>query len=251
MNDSPAAIILAAGKGTRMKSDLPKVVHSVAGEPMVRWVVRACRDAGCDRIIVVVGHRQELVREALSAEPVEFAVQSAQLGTGHAVQQAQPALAGRAGDVIVLAGDGPLVRAESLHALLNHHRTSKAGATLATAEIEDPTGYGRIIRDNAGRFLGVVEHKDASETQHAIREINPSVYCFDAAALFAALARVTRSAGGEFYLTDAPALIAQTGADIEAVRSLTPEEAVSINTPEELATADRLLRARQARAGAA
>lgn len=251
MNDSPAAIILAAGKGTRMKSDLPKVVHAVAGEPMVRWVVRACRDAGCDRIIVVVGHMQELVREALAGEPVEFVVQAAQLGTGHAVRQAQPALAGRTGDVIVLAGDGPLIRAESLRALRDHHRAVGARATLATAEIEDPTGYGRIIRDDAGRFLGVVEHKDATQAQRAVREINPSVYCFDADALFAALERVERSAGGEFYLTDAPALIAGAGAVIDAVRSLTAEEAVSINTPEELANVDRLLRSRLARAGAA
>lgn len=234
-----------------MKSDLPKVVHAVADEPMVRWVVRACRDAGCDRVIVVVGHRQELVRGALSDVPVEFVVQAEQLGTGHAVQQAEPALAGSAGDVIVLAGDGPLVRADALRALIEQHRAVRADATLGTAEIDDPTGYGRILRDSAGRFLGVVEHKDATEAQRSIREINPSVYCFGARALFSALASVTRSATGEFYLTDAPALIAAAGGVIDAVRSLTPDEAVSINTPEELATADRLLRARLSRAGAA
>ena len=252
MDSTLVAIILAAGKGTRMQSDLPKVVHEVAGAPMVSWVVRACRDAGCARVIVVVGHRDDLVRGALTAEPgVEFVMQVEQLGTGHAVQQAEQTLEGFTGDVLVLAGDGPLVRVEALEALVAQRRASGAAATLATAEVDDPTGYGRILRDADGAFLGVIEHNDANDAQRAIREINPSVYCFSAPELFAALARVGRTGSkGEFYLTDAPALLADAGARIDAIKTLGADEAISINTPEQLAEVDRVLRARLARAGA-
>ena len=235
-----------------MGSDLPKVAHPVAGEPMATWVVRACRAAGCDRIIIVVGYRRDTVRASLAGEPaVEFVEQQEQLGTGHAVQQARPVLDGFTGDVLILAGDGPLIRGESLRRLVEHHRTTGSAATLATAEVDDPAGYGRILRDPSGSFLGVVEHANATDEQRAIREINPSVYCFRANDLFTALDRVGRDpASGEFYLTDAPAVLAGSGARIDAVRSLSAEEALSINTPTQLAEVDAILRARQSRAGA-
>lgn len=251
MDSSLVAIILAAGKGTRMASDLPKVVHPVADAPMVAWVARACREAGCARIILVVGHRQELVREIFRDDAsIEFAVQDEQLGTGHAVQCAEDALTGFVGDVIVLAGDGPLVRPESLRALVEHHRGANAAATLATAVIDGPKGYGRILRDSNGAFTGVVEEKEATDAQRAIHEINPSVYCFRSGDLFRALGKVKRSeTSGEYYLTDVPALLSDEGERIDAVNSLQPDEALSINTPEQLQDVDRILRSRLSVAG--
>lgn len=232
-----------------MASDLPKVVHPVADAPMVVWVVRACLEAGAGRILVVVGHREELVREALTeqapAGTVEFVVQQEQLGTGHAVQCAAPQLENFSGDVVVLAGDGPLVRPEAIRALVERRRGAGASGVLATAIVDDPTGYGRIVRDSGGAFLGVVEEKEASPEQRHIHEINPSIYCFLARDLFPALAEVRRSvASGEYYLTDVPALLSRKGQRIDAVNSLQSDEALSVNTPEQLEEVDRLLRAR-------
>ncbi len=246
MDSSLVAIILAAGKGTRMASDLPKVVHAVADAPMVSWVAKACRDAGCSRVILVVGHRQELVREIFDGDDsIEFVTQDEQLGTGHAVQCVEAALKGFDGDVIVLAGDGPLVRPEALKSLVEHHRRAKASATLATAVVDEPAGYGRILRDSDGAFSGIVEHKEATDAQRSINEINPSVYCFKADEMFTALSNVKRSgASGEYYLTDVPALLAAEGKHIDAVNSLDADEALSINTPEQLQVVDGILRSR-------
>lgn len=250
----PIAIILAAGKGTRMKGELPKVVYPVGGRPMVCAVVDACREAGCGRIVVVVGYRQDLVREALAGQPgVEFAVQDRQLGTGHAVLCAQDVV-GDGGDeprdVFVLCGDGPLIRAATLRTLLARHRESGAAATLATAVIDDPTGYGRVVRDAAGRFQAIVEHKNATEEQRAIREVNPSYYCFRQGDLFSALERVERNpVSGEYYLTDTLELLLAEGKRVEVVPAVPPEDVLSINTPEELALVDRIYRSRPAAAG--
>jgi bifunctional UDP-N-acetylglucosamine pyrophosphorylase/glucosamine-1-phosphate N-acetyltransferase/UDP-N-acetylglucosamine pyrophosphorylase len=243
----PVALILAAGKGTRMKGDLPKVVHPVGGRPMVCAVVEACLEAGCGRVVVVVGYKQELVREALAAYPqVEFAVQDQQLGTGHAVLCAEAAVGkDLAGPVVVLAGDGPLIRAQTLRMLLKKHRDANAAATLATAVIDDPAGYGRIVRDSSGRFTGIVEHKNATEAQRRIREVNPSYYCFDAAELFAALREVDRNpASGEYYLTDTLGLLLNEGKRVEVAPGVPAEDVLSINTPEDLAIVDRMFRAR-------
>jgi len=250
---APAAIILAAGKGTRMNSDLPKVAHEAAGAPLALWVARACAEAGCGRIILVVGHQQEVVRaifERAAGEfedvAIEFVVQEEQHGTGHATQCAQPALAGFEGDVFVLVGDGPLVRASTLAALHDRHRKAGADATLATARLDDPAGYGRIVRDESGVFAGIVEEKDATDAQKRIDEINPSIYCFRAPALFDALGRVKRSgASGEYYLTDAPAILQESGGVVEVVDAASAEDAMSVNTPEQLAMVDRALRERQ------
>lgn len=241
----PAAIVLAAGKGTRMKADLPKVVHEVGGRPMVCAVVDACLDAGCSRVVAVVGYRQELVRAALAGyDRVEFALQEPQLGTGHAAQCAEPLVRGVT-EVLVLAGDGPLVRASTLTAILERHRAAGAAATLATSVIDDPTGYGRIVRDAAGRFREIVEHKNATAEQRRIREVNPSYYCFDRAALFGALKRVERNqASGEFYLTDVLGVLLASGARVEVVPAVPPEDVLSINTPEELDVVDALFRDR-------
>lgn len=235
-----------------MGSDLPKVLHEVGGRPMVSIVVDACREAGVGRVIVVVGPRERggrLARLALAGAGVEFAEQPEQLGTGHAVQCAAPVL--NAGslprDVFVLCGDGPLVRAETLREIAARHAETGADVTLATAVVEDPGGYGRIVRDGDGRFAAIVEHKAASEEQRGIREINPSYYLFRTEALLRALPRVQRSAAaGEYYLTDVPGLLLADGGKVEVVEAAGPEDALSINTPEELARVDEIYRGRAA-----
>jgi bifunctional UDP-N-acetylglucosamine pyrophosphorylase/glucosamine-1-phosphate N-acetyltransferase len=258
--NAPIAIILAAGKGTRMRSDLPKVVHPVGGRPMVCAVVDACRDAGCQRIVLVVGYKQEVVRELMAQQGaawsrgIEYAEQLEQLGTGHAVRSAEHLFANQLGsngaaagrhDVFVLAGDGPLIRADTLRTLLDLHRRTSAGATLATALIDDPTGYGRIVRDAQGRLQKIVEHKECSPEQLAIREVNPSYYCFDLATLFATLAEVKRNPqSGEYYITDVPAMLLSTGRRVEVIDAVPPQDVLSINTPEQLAEVDAIYRAR-------
>lgn len=246
------AIILAAGKGTRMKSDLPKVVHPVGGRPMVCAVVDACFDAGCERVVAVVGYKQEVVREALAGygSRVQYAVQHEQLGTGHAVQSAAPFFAAQAQhpghECLVLCGDGPLIRPQTIRTMLRIHRDARAAATLATAVIDDPTGYGRIARDPEGRFRAIVEHKNCTPEQLRIREVNPSYYCFDTQALFSALARVTRNpASGEYYLTDVPGLLLQDARRVEVIEAVPPEDVLSINTLEDLARVDTIFLSRR------
>jgi bifunctional UDP-N-acetylglucosamine pyrophosphorylase/glucosamine-1-phosphate N-acetyltransferase len=262
VSPSPAAIVLAAGKGTRMKSDLPKVLHPAAGEPMVRHVVDALREIGASPIVLVVGHGAELVREAFSRPEdadLRFALQAEQLGTGHAVQCGLSALASEEidRDLVVLCGDGPLVRGRTLAALLEAHRSSGAAATLATSRVADPTGYGRIARDERGRFRAIVEHADASESERAIDEINPSVYAFRGGTLASALPRVGRgNAKGEIYLTDVFSLLLADEAAgslpspaVEVVPAVPPEEVLSVNDPVQLAEVDRILRDRAASEG--
>ncbi len=243
-----SAIILAAGKGTRMASDLPKVCHPVGGRPMVCAVVDACLDAGCERVVAVVGYKQELVREALATyDAVEYAVQDEQLGTGHAVRCAEGAFEGDAdSDVFVLCGDGPLIRAETLTTVLDRHRETGAAATLATSVIGDPDGYGRVVRAADGSFERIVEQKNATESELAIREINPSYYCFDTGALFETLAGVGRNpTTGEYYVTDVPAMLKGAGRRVEVLDAVPPQDVLSINTLEHLAEVDRIYRARQ------
>jgi UDP-N-acetylglucosamine diphosphorylase/glucosamine-1-phosphate N-acetyltransferase len=252
--NQPSAIILAAGKGTRMQSDLPKVCHPVGGRPMVCAVVDACLEAGCEKIVLVVGYRQELVRDAVAeyGDKVQFAVQDEQHGTGHAVGCAADLFEherGEAGhEVFVLCGDGPLIRADTLASVLETHRSAGAAATLATSVIDDPDGYGRIVRDEAGRFVGIVEQKNATDEQLAIHEVNPSYYCFDCQALFSTLEAVERdSASGEYYLTPVPSMLGQAGAVVEVIEAVPPEDVLSINTLENLAEVDRVFRGRRVR----
>lgn len=248
-----SAIILAAGQGTRMRSDLPKVAHEVAGKPIVRWVAEACAAAGCDRVVVVVGYKQEIVRgamEGFAGADVAFVEQSEQLGTGHAVMVCRDAFAsglegGGSGDVFVLAGDGPLIRAETLGVLHGRHTGAGASATLATSRLEDPSGYGRIVRDGAGGFERIVEQKNATEAELRIDEVNPSYYCFGVSALFDALASVGRdSVSGEYYVTDVPRILLERGDVVEVIDAVPAEDVLSINTPEQLAEVDRVMRGR-------
>lgn len=247
---SLTAIVLAAGKGTRMNADLPKVCFPVGGRPMVCAVVDACLDAGCERVVAVVGYKREAVESALApyGSRVTFAHQAEQLGTGHAVLSAADHFhdAGPSDTAFVLCGDGPLIRGETLGRLLELHRSAAAAATLATSVIPDATGYGRIVRDAAGRFAAIVEHKNASEAQRAIREVNPSYYCFNTRGLFDALQRVRRDpVSGEYYITDVPGLMLASGGRVEVIAAVPPEDILSINTPEQLAEVDRLYRARR------
>jgi UDP-N-acetylglucosamine diphosphorylase/glucosamine-1-phosphate N-acetyltransferase len=251
-----SVIVLAAGKGTRMKSDLPKVMHPALGRPMVEWVVDAARAVGCSPVVLVVGHGAEVVRGHFEGRPgVEFVTQMPQLGTGHAVDMARPLFErGMLGEeTLVLCGDGPLIRAHTLQALLATHRESGAAATLATAVIPDPSGYGRIERDAHGRFARIVEQKDATPAQLALREVNPSYYCFRTADLFDALRRVTnQNASGEYYITDVFELLLRDGKRVSVVDAVPPEDVLSVNTPEQLAEVSAILASRNAApAGAA
>ena len=211
---SQAAIVLAAGKGTRMRSDLPKVLHPVCGLPMVEHVVRALRGAGVGRVIVVVGHGGEAVQAALGGS-VEYAWQHEQLGTGHAVRCAAEALAGFEGTIVVASGDTPLVDADTMAGLLGAHEES--ALTVATAILENPTGYGRIVRDAAGKPVRIVEQKDATPEQRVIHEVNAGLYAFDAATLFRLLPTLkNENAQGEYYLTDLVAMVAADGLTLSA-----------------------------------
>ncbi len=242
------AIILAAGKGTRMNSDLPKVLHPVADRPMVDWVVDACEAVGCSRIVVVIGHQGDKVREALAdRDNCVFVEQTQQLGTGHAVMMAEPLYKNpQAKDILVLCGDGPLIRTTTLDQMLAAHRDGKAAATLATSILPDATGYGRIVRNAAGQFERIVEQKDATPDQRqSIREVNPSYYCFDAAALFDSLHKIdNKNANGEYYITDVFEVLLRGGKRVAVIDAVPPQDVLSINTPQQLAEVDQVLRQR-------
>lgn len=245
------AIILAAGKGTRMESDLPKVCHPVGDRPMVCAVVDACFDAGCSRVVVVVGYKQELVREALASygDKIEYAVQHEQLGTGHAVVSAMDAfpLDQRADtDVFVLCGDGPLIRTSTLATMLDRHQSTGTDATLATSKIDDPDGYGRIVRDGDDRFERIIEQKNASEDELKLNEVNPSYYCMNAGAMFEALKGLSRNElTGEYYITDVFEHLLNDGKRVEVISAVPAEDILSINTLEHLAQVDAIYRSRQ------
>jgi len=199
-----AAIILAAGKGTRMKSDLVKVMHPLGEKPMISWPVMAARSAGAGRIVVVVGHQAETVREYFATEEgLEFALQEEQLGTGHAVGCAARFFSGFKGRVLILCGDVPLIRAATLQSLLSVHEEHRATVTVLTAHMDNPHGYGRVVKGEGGDVLRIVEEKDATKEERAISEINSGIYCVEAEFLFAAVAALNSdNAQGEFYLTD-------------------------------------------------
>jgi UDP-N-acetylglucosamine pyrophosphorylase len=241
--DSALAIVLAAGKGTRMKSDLPKVLVPVSGRPMVRYVIDALRKADVTRTVVVVGYRAELVREELAGETrLSFVEQHEQLGTGHAVMMCRDELAAYRGPVLIVAGDSPLLQASSVRKLLAEFNTGNYACLLGTVEREDPTGYGRILRDAAGDFTGIVEEKDATDAQRAIREVNVSTYVFDSTELLSALECLTdQNAQGEYYVTDCPAILLAAGKKVQALKVLQPCEALGINSVEELAIVEREL----------
>jgi bifunctional UDP-N-acetylglucosamine pyrophosphorylase / glucosamine-1-phosphate N-acetyltransferase len=236
------ALILAAGEGTRMKSELPKVAHALLGVPMVSYVVDAAREAGCDRVVVVTGHRAEMVEELLGE--VECVRQDRQLGTGHAVMCAREVL-DASGSLLVLSGDSPLIRAETIAALVAAREEANAAVVLLTAHLGDPTGYGRIVRDSEGNVASIVEQKDCTPVQCSIDEVNTGTYCFDAAALFEHLDRLsTDNAQGEFYLTDMVSLFVAEGLGVTAIAVDDPLEMLGVNSRVQLAEATKALQRR-------
>ncbi len=250
-HQQPMAVVLAAGKGTRMGSDLPKVVHEAAGRPLVRWVVDALRAAGIGDVIVVVGHRAELVEASLAdVSGLSFAIQRQQRGTGDAVAAAAAAIESRIAEnrrrpVVIVCGDSPMLRPESVRGLLARFADSNASCLLGTAVTADPQGLGRIVRDQAGRFLRIVEQKDATPEERAIREVNMSTYVFAAEDLLQALSRLDNSnASGEYYLTDCPGILLGEGHLVDALACLDSSESLSVNTPEQLAEVAEALRRR-------
>ncbi|HHV57112.1 MAG TPA: bifunctional UDP-N-acetylglucosamine diphosphorylase/glucosamine-1-phosphate N-acetyltransferase GlmU [Firmicutes bacterium] len=239
-----AAVILAAGKGTRMKSKRPKVLHEVCGRPLVAYVVEAARAAGAAEVVLVINHEMNAVRELFGPD-VKYAYQKEQLGTGHAVLAARPALSAASGDVLVLCGDTPLLSGELLQALVTRHREGAAAATVLTAELKDPTGYGRVVRDAAGEVEAIVEERDAAPAVKALREVNTGSYCFAAAPLFAALDEVGReNAQGEYYLTDVLGILRRGGRRVLALAAPEPALTQGINNRVQLAEAEAFLRDR-------
>ncbi|MBM7866388.1 bifunctional UDP-N-acetylglucosamine diphosphorylase/glucosamine-1-phosphate N-acetyltransferase GlmU [Heliobacterium gestii] len=238
------AVVLAAGKGTRMKSRQPKVLHAVAGQPMICHVLDALADCGVAQPVVVVGHGGEAVQQCLG-DRARYAWQQEQLGTGHAVMMARPEVSEEVETVMVLCGDTPLLTGATLAALWETHEKTGAMGTVLTAVIGEPKGYGRILRDDAGHVAAIVEEKDADENQKAIREINAGTYCFDRAALFAALDAITpANAQGEYYLTDVLAIFRRQGGRV-AAHTLTDErEILGINSRSQLAEAEAVLQDR-------
>jgi bifunctional UDP-N-acetylglucosamine pyrophosphorylase/glucosamine-1-phosphate N-acetyltransferase len=238
-----ATIILAAGQGTRMKSELPKVLHPIAGRPMVSHAIDATLALGGARPALVVGYRADLVRQTIG-DRVDYVVQSEQLGTGHAVMQARAAIEGRGDDVLVLYGDTPFIGVETLRAMLDEHVRAGATVTLLTFRPADPLRFGRIVRGESGGVVDIVEFKEATPDQLAIREVNSGILCFKASWLWSHLDRLQPKHGhGEYYLTDLVALAAAEGQTI-AAREAPAEEVVGIDDRARLAWAERLMRDR-------
>ena len=242
----PVAILLAAGHGKRMKSERAKVLHEVCGQPMIQYVVEAARGAGARSIIVVVGYGADQVRDSLAHEPdVHFATQERQLGTGDAVRACRPLLQGYEGPALVLVGDEPLLRPGPLADLLGRQEKDHLACLLGTAILPDPTGFGRILRDAAGRFLRIVEERDCTPEERAIREVNPSCYVFGLPGLWDALDKLTTSnAQGEYYLTDAPAWLESMGRKVVASAVLEPDDILGVNTRQHLAQAHAIMQMR-------
>jgi bifunctional UDP-N-acetylglucosamine pyrophosphorylase/glucosamine-1-phosphate N-acetyltransferase len=244
-----AAVILAAGKGTRMKSATAKVLHQLSGKPLAWFAVRAALDAGAAPVVVVVGHQAAEVEASLRAAwpgaPLRFALQAEQKGTAHAVLAAKPALRGVRGPVAILSGDVPLLSAATLRRVVAARGRSRAPLALATMALAEPRGYGRVLRDGRGRPVRIVEEKDASDAERGIQEVNAGLYCADAAFLWRALARVgSKNAQGEFYLTELVALAARRAPAVAI--EVEPLEASGVNDREELARAGQVLQRRRA-----
>jgi bifunctional UDP-N-acetylglucosamine pyrophosphorylase/glucosamine-1-phosphate N-acetyltransferase len=247
-NMNRMAIVLAAGQGKRMKSQFYKVLHPVCGKPMAQHVLDAVRLASCGRVVVIVGHGAQAVRETLVG-PAEFALQAEQLGTGHAVLQAGPLIAGEDGSTLVICGDTPLITPETIEAMMGLHEREGAAATVLTAIVPDPAGYGRVVRGTDGSVLRIVEHKDCTAEEAQIREINTGTYCFDNRLLFEALAEVKNdNAQGEYYLTDVIGILQRQGRRIAASVLEQPDEAIGVNDRVALGEAERLMRRRINRA---
>lgn len=244
--ENVAAVILAAGKGTRMKSGLVKVLHPVAGRPMIAWPVDAARGAGAAPVVLVTGHQANAVRNTFrGASDIRCAMQEQQLGTGHAVASAREELAGFSGTVLILCGDTPLLTAGTLERLIGFHREHAASLTVLTALMDNPGGYGRVVRDREGRVLRIVEQKDATPEEQAICEINSGIYCMESGFLLANIGLIgSDNAQNEFYLTDLVSMAVEQGRLCQALCSADADEIMGVNDRAQLAEASRILRRR-------
>ena len=240
-----AIIILAAGKGTRMKSNVVKVLHPLAGLPMISYPVQAAQLLAPEKLVVVVGHQGENVKKSLSSEGISIVRQEEQLGSGHAVAVTEDALRTFAGTVLIMCGDVPLIRVETLRHFLQRHVESRAVVSVLTVVLEDPAGYGRVVRNESGAIRAIVEHRDATEAVKAIREINTGIYCCEASFLYPALKKIGRDNDqGEYYLPDIIALAVREGKPAAAVVTDDFQEVKGINDRIELAEADQTMRQR-------
>ncbi len=242
------ALILAAGKGTRMESDLPKVLHTVDGKPMVHYSIQAAKDAGASEVCCIVGYKNELVKRTVY-DVVSFAEQKEQLGTGHAVKCAMSFIDSGT-DTLILCGDTPLITGDSLKALYEKHKKESNGVTVMSAILEDPKGYGRIIRDADGSFMAITEDKDCTEEERQTKEVNAGIYIFNSDALLASLALLKNdNAQGEYYLTDTVGIIRRTGLRVDAMPVADADEIRGVNTVAQLEEAEELMRRRLAEKG--
>ncbi len=235
-------LILAAGQGTRMKSGLAKVLHPLCGKPLVEHVVRSAQTAGVARTVVIVGHQAEQVKESLKGLEVEFVLQAEQKGTGHAVMQALPIIEKFAGELLVLYGDVPLIKPATILSLLKSHREERNACTMLSTVIDQPGGYGRIIRDQDGSVSKIVEAKDATPAELSVKEINPAIYSFENQKLVEALSQLKpNNKQGEYYLTDVIGIFRAKGMKIAAQIVADSREVLGINTPEELAECEEYI----------
>ncbi|MCD6161722.1 MAG: NTP transferase domain-containing protein [candidate division Zixibacteria bacterium] len=235
IKSNTAAVILAAGLGKRMKSDLPKILHKLGDKYLVDYVIENVRQAGVEKIILVIGHKYELVQTKLADRGVEFAIQQPQLGTGHAVQIAMPALGDFNGDLLALCGDMPLISSSTIAGLLEKRRKTGSAATVLTARLDKPGSYGRIVRNRDGFLKAIIEYRDADDNIRQIDEVNTGAYCFDNRELKPVLKQLkSENAQSEYYLTDTIALFRERGLKVSALISDNPDEGLGINSKEEL-----------------
>ncbi len=236
-------LIIAAGKGTRMKSDIPKVLHPLLGKAMVEYVVRSAKDTNCSKIFMVIGYKEELMRERLKDQPVDFVIQYKQLGTAHAVMQAHKKLADKVGTLLILSGDVPLITPATLNALINYHHKTNAIATLLTTCMEDPSGYGRILRNKHGQIEGIIEESDATPEELNIKEVNCGIYCFEIKEALRHLEKIKcTNKKKEYYLTDLISLLRKEKKSVEGYITSNFSEVMGINNRSELAEAVRIMR---------
>ena len=243
---SSTAIILAAGKSTRMKSRRPKPLHEICGKPMLHYVLEACYEAGCSRVLGVIGYgKDEILSQFGTDRRITWVEQTEQLGTGHAARMCQQHLRDFHGDVFILAGDGPLIRAEVLRTLHHAHHEEHAAASMATAMLDDPTGYGRVVRDEQGQFVEIVEQIDCTAAQREIREVFPSYYCIKAEELIFALDRLKNdNKKGEYYLTDVYGILRNAGRKVVAVQAVREDDVLAVNDREQQAQVDAIMQDR-------
>ncbi len=233
---------MAAGQGKRMKDDLPKVLHELAGKPLVCYVIELARDVGSERILLVIGYKRELVKEATKSLDVEWILQNRQLGTGDAVRVCEKSLAGFSGDVLILSGDVPLMRPTTVERAWSLHKQTDAAATVFTFKPDDPTGYGRIVRGREGELLRIVEQNDAGADDLKLDEVNAGIYFFKLEIMYRALERISDdNTAGEYYLTDTISVLDDWGEPLAAFLVEDPLEVAGVNTPEQLSRLEQEL----------